>query len=147
MNTLFNISNHPLINGFTRKVQVIGPYVDFMAKTIVCPIDIRHYQNDVLSENYIPTQRVALMTSNNKFVDATGQRVELVEEVYLDEQEAQQTRLVPPVGAIPEFDFLFSYISQTLNASLGDTILEVLEFMIQRNDQAGNFNDLSNFHE
>ncbi|MEA5426799.1 hypothetical protein [Arcicella lustrica] len=146
METLFNISNHPAINGFTRKVQVVGPYVDFVQKTVVCPIDIKHYQNELLSENYIPTQRVALMTSNEKFVDALGQRVELVEEQYFDQQGVEQTRNVPPVGAVPEFDFLFSYVSQTPNQTLGDTILEVLHFMIARNDQAGNFNDLSNFN-
>ncbi|MEA5425447.1 hypothetical protein [Arcicella lustrica] len=120
--------------------------MDFVQKTVVCPIDIQHYQNDVLSVNYIPSQRVALMTSNEKFVDALGQRVELVEEDYLDEQGVQQTKKVPPVGAIPEFDFLFSYVSQLPNQTLGDTILEVLHFMIALNDQTGNFNDLSNFN-
>lgn len=147
METLFNISNHPAINGFTRKVQVVGPYVDFVQKMVVCPIDIKHYQNESLSENYIPTQRVAMMTSNDKYVDAIGQRVELVEEQYFDTQGVAQTRKVPPVGAIHEFDFLFSYVSQTPNQTLGDTILEGLSFMVARNDQVGNFNDMSNFNE
>lgn len=146
METTFSISKHPKIAGFTRKVCVVGPFVDFQKKTIVCPCDIQHFVGGVLSENYIPTQRIALMTSNDKFVDATGQRVELIEETYIDEQNQEQTRMIAPENSVPEFDFLFNYVSQTQGLSLGDTILEVLGFMIARNDQLGNFNDLSNFN-
>lgn len=146
MKTLYDISNHPSINGFTRKVQVIGVYPNFIEKTVVCPVEIKHYLNGVLSENYIPTQRIALFTNNEKFVDRFGQRVELIEEQYVDESGENKTRKIPPVGSIPEFDFLFSYISPIPNQTLGDTILEVISFMIDRNDQYGNFNDLSNFN-
>ncbi|MGX7687326.1 hypothetical protein ACWA1C_09200 [Flectobacillus roseus] len=130
MTTIFNISNHPQIDGFTRKVQVIGPYIDFVKKEIVCPIDIIHYDSNGLPTDYIPTKRVAMITNNSKYVDVQGNRIDIQE-------------LNVPENAIPEFDFLFSFVSQ--KDTIGDIILEVIEFMILRNDQNGIFNDMNNF--
>lgn len=143
----FNISKHPDMN-YSRKVWLDGPYVSFRNRTVVCPIDIVHYDEsgNIVQNGFVKTERVALMTSNNKYVNSQGQRVDLIEESYLDENQESQIRLIPPQTAIPEFDFLFAYVSPTENADLGAIILEVIAFMIARNDANGNFNDLSNFN-
>ena len=145
METQFEISNHPNTVGIKRKIQLIGIFPNFVEKTIVCSIVIQHFdQNNKLFDNYIPSINISLNTSNDKFVDTAGNRVESIEEIIIQNGE-QKTIKVPPLGAIGEFDFFFNYISSEPK-NLGNTLLDAIAFVIQRNDQAGNFNDLSNFN-
>lgn len=145
MQTRFNISNHPIAPNVSRKIHIVGPFPDFRKEYIQFPVDIEHYVDGVLSEQFFKTERVALLTSNEKFVNALGQRVVVEPDIIIVDGVEKKVYNLPD-GVFGEFDFLFSYKSQNINATLGETLMEVIAFMIQRNDDAGNFNDLSNFY-
>ncbi len=133
MKTILEISKHPDAQGYDREVHIIGPFVDFKKKDALCHVELHHKKDGVIVDNYIKSTTLTLSTNNEKFVDSSGQIVQKDEFGNF------------PEGSIGEFDFLFSYISPNQNATLGEAILEVIEFMVRRNDMAGNFNDLTNF--
>ncbi|MFY7828232.1 MAG: hypothetical protein ACOVQ4_13975 [Flectobacillus sp.] len=133
MNTIFEISKNPKAQGYDRKIHLIGPFIDFSKKEISCHATLKHYENGEVSENYINSRHINMFTSNEKYVDVQGNRVEPDENgVY-------------PEGSIPEFEFLYNFGKEQYGVSVGDMMLQLIGFMIQRNDQDGNFNDLTVF--
>ncbi len=133
MNIVFDISKNPKAEGYDRKIHIIGPFVDFSKSEISCHATLKHYENSEVSENYINSRHLNMFTSNEKFVDNQGNRVEKDENGLL------------PEGSIAEFDFLYNFGKEQYGISIGEMMLQLIGFMVQRNDQDGNFNDLRVF--
>ncbi len=133
MKTTFEISKHPDAQGYDREIELIGPFPNFKKKEVSCHVELHHKKDGGIVENYVKSETLTLFTSKDKFVDSSGQIVQKDENGNY------------PEGSISEFDFLFSYVSPTPNATLGEIILEVVDFIVKRNDVDGNFNDLTNF--
>ncbi len=131
MDMEFSLSKHPFAQGYDRKLIIIGPFIDLQAKQVSCHCVIKHYTGQEAS-HYIDDKHINMFTSNDKYV-LDGQRVEPDENGVL------------PGGSEGEFDFLWNFGKEQYGVSIGELIESAIGMIVQRNDQDGNFNDLTVF--